>query len=198
MRAVSSYSEHLTRLLSERVAGRAIYRWIRAFCMDQKQKRGLKIILTAIAILVVFIIFIVAISGNSSQPRTTKSTVVPTKSVEVKPTASPTPDITFAVMSFGNSGVTIKNTENVPLKSCQLTSGYYQNYPGVQMNHDDWYEYDMKDEIPPLGSALVYWSSMTRIDNGTRFNYYQQAPENLMVECQVNGQDSFSTKITNQ
>jgi hypothetical protein len=168
----------------------------------QEQKKNFKIALI-VSVIVLFFVLYAVIAGGSSKSGSTKASATPTtEQKDVRNAASltptPTPDTTFAILSFNNSGVTIRNTENVPLKSCQLTSGYYQNFPGVQMNHDDWYEYDIKDDILPLQTTFVSWSWMTLIDNGTRFNYYQQAPENLMVECLVNGQDAFSMKVTEQ
>jgi hypothetical protein len=101
----------------------------------------------------------------------------------VTPSSEPTPKPPFATITYSNRYMLIKNLGNTKLTSCLVTIGY----GSVFSPNTDYYEADFGD-IPANSIYSLPWSNITKQD-GTRFDYYKNQPQDVELDCTVNGAD---------
>jgi len=90
-----------------------------------------------------------------------------------------------ATVKESNQALIITNNDSVNWEECDYSIG-------ANLNETDFYELGSNNNylnIPAHGTVYVPWGAFTKRD-GTRFNYYNQQPNGLMIDCSAGGTDA--------
>jgi hypothetical protein len=90
-----------------------------------------------------------------------------------------------ATVKESTQALIVTNNDSVNWEECDYSIG-------ANLNENDFYELGTNDSysnIPAHETVYVPWSALTKRD-GTRFNYYNQQPNDLMIDCSAGGTDA--------